>query len=505
IIESSPSLLIAFDKDYRVYLWNYASEQYTHIPAKQAIGKNLYDLFPEVLPFSTFISEVFEQNREIVIRHQSIKSDNSFFNLYVYPLNDKTDRHAVLRLDDISELEKREAELRQSQKMELVGNLAGGLAHDFNNILGIIIGNLSLINAKIKFSNHIEIEEIKEFISKLQKAGERASSLVKQLLSLARKKEIKYVQFSVNEMLGRVIDLARNTLDKSIHFQMEILDSNIQIFADEGQIEQVILNLIVNASHALTIMQDSSFTKNGFIKISSQIILSDYTFKKRHIEAEKNSYLCISVEDNGIGMDSNTVSKIFEPFFTTKSVGVGTGLGLAMVYNIIKNHNGFIDVYSEPGIGTKMSVYLPIVEGLKTDNSQHTSGIIKGNGLVLIIDDDTKMRDIACKMLKFMNFNVIQAENGQIGLDLYQQYQTEILFILLDVVMPVKSGDQTMQALVRINPKVKVIVSSGFKKDSRVTQILNNGAIAFIQKPYTIEELSETIRINLLNQNQDIL
>jgi len=440
------------------------------------------------------MNEMFDKNQEIAVRHQKLRDDNRFFNVFIYPLSFEKMSGAVLRLDDISELEKREAELRQSQKMELVGNLAGGLAHDFNNVLGIIIGNLSLFDTKLKIEKKVELDELKIFIGKLQSAGKRASALVSQLLSLARKKEIAYNSIPVKDFLNRVVSLSETSIDKSIKIEKDFPEEDISLYADEGQIEQVVLNLIVNASHALTIMQNNNFTKNGFIRISADCINTDFIFRKQHFEAGKNRYICISVEDNGIGMDSNTVSKIFEPFFTTKSVGVGTGLGLAMVYNIVKNHNGFIDVYSEPGLGTKFSIYLPVIEKNGSEQYEKQGAVLQGKGTVLVIDDDPEMREIASKMLNFMKFQVIMAENGEAGLQVYRKSLDHIDFILLDVVMPVKSGDQTMKELKEINPEVKVIVCSGFKKDSRVDNILQNGALGFIQKPYTIEELSDAIK-----------
>jgi PAS domain S-box-containing protein len=494
IIESMPSLLITLNSDLSIIQLNKSARLYSGLESDKIIHRDLFEVFPEIAIYRKEVEQVMNKKEEFLLSYQKFNHRNEYFNLFFYPLENKEFEGIVLRIDDVTELQKKEAELRQSQKMELIGNLAGGLAHDFNNVLGIIIGNLSLLKLNLDTQNEIDREEVEDSVLRIQQASRRAADLVSQLLSLARKKELDMSLFNVNDLVKKVIHLSKNTIDKSISIDVAYLSQELLLIGDEGQIEQVLLNLIVNASHAMTIMREHAYQNGGFIKINVQEIHSDYAFCKTHIEAEEVNYVCISVEDNGVGMSTSVISKIFEPFYTTKDKDVGTGLGLSMVYNIIKQHRGFVDVYSEKGIGSKFSIYLPIIQTGIVNKEEKILQIEKGEGTVLVIDDDLDLRTVCLKMLKAMNYKSYSASDGISGVELYQHYHTEIDLILLDVVMPKKSGDECVRDLLMINPDAKILVSSGFKKDHRVEQLIKQGALDFIQKPYTIEELSAILK-----------
>jgi len=395
----------------------------------------------------------------------------------------------------ISSIERTEGQLRQSQKMEIVGTLAGGLAHDFNNVLGGITGTLSIMDFILKKDGNIEKNRLEEYLKNMIGCGDRAAAMVQQLLTLSRKQDMSFAPVDINVIIKNVIKICQTTFDKSIKIETEYSDLAHIINADANQMEQVILNFCVNAAHAMTIMRDSSETWGGVLTVSVSIIPKDKYFSKHHSEAEEKDYYCITVKDTGVGMDGNVMSKIYNPFFTTKKKGEGTGLGLSMVYGIIKQHDGFVDVYSEDGIGTIFNVYLPVMKntGIETSEIKNIVEPPRGEGVILIVDDEEIMRIIASEILVSSGYRVIHAENGKKGVELFKEHSHEIKAVLLDMVMPEMSGKEAYISMYKIDPEVKVILSSGFKQDERVSDLLGLGVKAFIQKPYTFNELAEGI------------
>ena len=386
-------------------------------------------------------------------------------------------------------------QLRQAQKMETVGTLAGGLAHDFNNMLGGIIGTLSLMEFSISNNEIIDNSQLMEYINTMNDCSQRAAALVHQLLALSRKQELTFSDVDLNKTLSNVYKICSSTFDKSVKLVSVYTDTPAFISADPTQIEQTLLNFCVNAEHSMTIMRKSYEQWGGELIVSIKEIIADSFFRKSHPEIREGKYYILSVKDTGIGMDSNTISKIFNPFFTTKKKGEGSGLGLSMVYNIINQHGGFIDVYSEPGVGSSFNIYLPALENSNLDNTvfNRKQSIKTGEGLILIVDDEKIMRETAAQILETCGYRTIEAENGKDGVEAYKAGQEEITAVLLDMVMPEMSGKEAYIKLKEINPEIKVILSSGFQQDKRVQDVLKLGVNLFIQKPYTLKTLSEAI------------
>ncbi|MCP4136857.1 MAG: response regulator [bacterium] len=395
---------------------------------------------------------------------------------------------------DITDREKIEEQLRQSQKMDTVGTLAGGIAHDFNNILGGIMGTVSLIMLKLRKKKTIENEKLEEYMELIGNSGERAASMIQQLLSLSRKQELDFSPVDLNNSIKHVMKICRNSFDKSIELNPVCNDNPAITFSDPTQIEQVLLNFCINAAHAMTIMRDEDETWGGKLTLSLENITADKFFCETHPEAKETDYWALSVKDTGIGIDANTIPKIFNPFFTTKDKGEGTGLGLSMVYNIIKQHNGFIDVYSEVGLGSSFIIYLPVFEeDEKISEVETKKEIPHGEGLILIVDDEEIMRYTAREILKECGYNVILAENGMRGVEVFENNYKEIKAVLLDMVMPKMSGKEAYIRMKEIDPDVRVLLASGFKQDERVEAVLDLGVNGFLQKPYTLAKLAEAI------------
>ncbi len=333
-------------------------------------------------------------------------------------------------------------------------------------------------------------------IKLLEESSGRAADMVRQLLALSRKHELTLSPVDLNVTVNHVLKICANTFDKSIEIRSNGCEGPAMVKADPTQMEQVVLNLCVNASHAMTIMRKEGEPAGGTLTISISRIFADRFFCDTHPEAHPGHYWMVSHRDTGVGMDTKTISKIFDPFFSTKKTGMGTGLGLAMVYNIVQQHGGFIDVYSEPGYGSTFNVFLPSLEennGTAGDIETEES-IEKGTGLILVVDDEEIIRTTAQHMLEECGYQVITAVNGDEGISAYREKYSEIKAVLLDVAMPLKSGAETFAEMKKINPSVKVLLTSGFKQDDRVQKLLARGVDDFIQKPYSMIELSKKIK-----------
>jgi signal transduction histidine kinase/CheY-like chemotaxis protein len=400
--------------------------------------------------------------------------------------------HAARILSDV-EKNMLESQLIQSQKMETIGTLVGGLAHDFNNLLGGIVGSLSLLRYN---SKNIKENELEKYLNIMENASDRATDLVKQLLSVASKQDLAMAPVDLNIAVSHVVKISKNTFDKSVAIECHYPDKPAVTNADPIQMEQVLLNLCINAYHSMTVMRDDDEQPGGSLTIDIRKIHADEHFRQAHTEACEADYWIISIEDTGIGMNKKTIDRIFEPFFSTKKNSKirGSGLGLTMVYNIIHDHGGFIDVYSEPGTGSVFNIYLPVFEQECVETINETEkNIISGEGLILIVDDEELIRETTKSILQTAGYNIILAENGEEGVQIFKDKYKDITAVILDMAMPKKSGRETFYEMKKIDPEVKILLATGYKHDERSEEIIKSGIKGFIQKPFTIYSLSEAI------------
>lgn len=462
------------------------------------LGRNLFDIFFEnETAVSEFKKEItsrgFVKDYELTMTAGNDTRIIASLNCNIVLEPDGTLNKYEGMLRDISELENKEQQLRQAQKMESIGTLAGGLAHDFNNVLTSILGNLSLLQYKLKDPGKLSPTDMAKYLEQMETAGERAVNMVRQLLTLSRRRQSDLMPVDINLSLKHVLKIGESSFDKSVQVVEHPSAEPAYVLADPTEMEQVLLNLCINAVHAMTIMKGAP-PWGGILGVSIQKIVPDPEFRKKHPEATDAPYWLISVSDTGVGMDTKTAAKIFDPFFTTKEHGKGTGLGLAMAYSIVRQLQGFIDVYSEPGLGSTFNVYLPLLRGAGGAVSvDKAPAISRGEGTVLVVDDDELVLDMAKEALQAIGYTVLTATNGREGVDLYRQHQDRIKAVLLDMAMPVMSGREAFIEMQKINPAVKVLLASGFLKDDRVEEILSLGVKNFLHKPYTIATLAPAI------------
>ena len=383
-------------------------------------------------------------------------------------------------LIDITEKKDLEERLMRSQKMEAIGTMAGGVAHDFNNLLMGILGNVSLVLMKIDENDpsHTRLKNAEEYVM-------RASDLTKQLLGFARGGKYEVKTANLGEFIRKSSEMFGRTR-KEIRIRHTIQEGLWSVEVDHSQMDQVFLNLFVNAWQAMP--------GGGDLSISVENVdLGEV--EVRPYELKPGRYVKSTVADTGIGMDEPTKARIFEPFFTTRELGRGTGLGLASVYGIVKHHGGFIYVESEPGSGSAFMVYLPASDKVLVEEEKAAvvEEVRKGRGKILLIDDEEMILDVGSQMLSNLGYTVMSAQGGRAGIEMYRQNSKKVDLVVLDIIMPDISGKETFKELCKINNDVNVMLSSGYSLDDHAKEIMEKGCKGYIQKPFTMGELSAKI------------
>ncbi len=380
---------------------------------------------------------------------------------------------------DVTKQKRLEGLLIQAQKLEAVGTLAGGLAHDFNNLLMGIQGHASLMILELK-TDHPHYDRLKHIEGQVHSAAD----LTRQLLGFARGGRYEMQPVNINEIIKKTSTMfCRTKKEVTIHGKYE--QDLWAVDADQGQIEQVLLNLYVNAWHAMQ--------SGGELYLETMNITLDKNYTALHT-ASSGHYVKISITDTGTGMDEKTMKRIFDPFFTTKEMGRGTGLGLAMVYGIIKGHNGIINVYSEPGHGTTFTLYLPASEKEALKEKSFSLELLNGSGAILIVDDEPIVLSVSKEILESLGYTVFGMGSGEEAINFYKEMKNTIDLIILDMIMPGLSGSETFDRIKEFDPSAKILLSSGYSLNGQAKKILAKGCRSFIQKPFDIAQISRKIR-----------
>ena len=458
------------------------------------IGKNLHPMIHHTRPDGTGFPEAdcriidaFEKGQGCHVDDEIFwRTDGTFLNVeyWSHPVfRGQEIIGAVITFIDITDRRKLEGQLRHAQKMEAVGTLAGGVAHDFNNILTAIIGYGTILRMKMgDVPLAVNADHLLE-------AAQRAAQLTKSLLAFSRKQEIVTRLVDLNELISRIGKLIVRLIREDIVFETVLTGGELSVMVDSTHIEQVLMNLATNARDAMP--------DGGRLSIRTERVTLNADYVRMHQYAKPGEYALISISDTGTGMDETTLNKIFEPFFTTKEVGKGTGLGLSMAYGIIKQHKGYIHVYSEIGKGTVFKIHLPIFTATVKREIQQAEAeqpIPRGSETVLVAEDDRSLRRLAKDLLEEYGYQVIEAEDGEEAIRKFRENLGQVRLLLLDIIMPRLDGRKAYEEIKKLQPDIKVLFASGYTEDLlSIKDILDQG-LDFIQKPMRPVDLLVKVR-----------
>jgi two-component system cell cycle sensor histidine kinase/response regulator CckA len=490
IVESSEDAIIGKTLDGIVMSWNRAAERMFGYTPEEAIGKPIGLLIPQDHPDEESQISARVKRGEHVTHFETVRrrKDGKEINiaLTISPIEDGAGMiigfSKIAR--DITEQKALEAQLRQSQKMEGVGQLAGGIAHDFNNLLTVINSYSAMVLGELDFSNYL----VRNWIEQIKEAGHRAASLTRQLLMFSRQQVLEPKVVDLNEVTSNTAKLLRRLIGEDITQVLCLHPALGRVKIDPGQMEQIIMNLAVNARDAMP--------GGGELTIETGNVELDNAYARKHALVQPGPYVMLAVSDTGCGMDADTQARIFEPFFTTKGPGKGTGLGLATVYGIVKQSGGNIWVNSELGKGTTLKIYLPRVD--KTSKLPEPGAapaeVLRGSETVLLVEDDEMVRALAQTILERYGYHVLAARNAHDALRLAQEGPGQIHLLLTDTIMPVMNGPELAKRFRSIRPETKVLFMSGYTDKVIVNTAALEPGTAFLQKPFTPQTLTHKVR-----------
>ena len=491
IIDANPSLIFVKDWNGRFVLVNQATAHVYGTTVDALVGKTDGDFnrnTEEVAHFLRDDRDVMSSGQPKIIAEEPVTNpagETRWFQTIKVPLRSPAEGTATLLgvATEITERKRLEEQLLQSQKMEAVGQLAGGVAHDFNNILTAIVGYTDLLAAELG-SNVRQLEDLDE----IRKAARRAAALTRQLLAFSRKQVLEPRIIDVNSVVLNLDKMLRSLISENIELKTDLADNLGAARADPNQIEQVIMNLAINARDAMP--------DGGTVTIETGNVTLDDAYAGQHVSVIPGEYVMLAVSDTGCGMDAKTQSRIFEPFFTTKPAGRGTGLGLSTVYGIVKQTGGNIWLYSEPGKGTTFKVYLPAIAALPEDIGKVAPAEAprRGAGTVLVVEDDEQLRRLTHRALDAQGYTVLVADRGATALDIARRHKGEIDLLLTDVIMPDTNGRKLAETIRAARPGMRVLYMSGYPDGAIASHGMLEPGVAYLAKPFTTEAITRRVR-----------
>ena len=486
LLDQAQDAILVRDLDQVILFWNKGAERLYGWTSEETVGKNAEGLLYRET------SAQFDAARQSVIKngewkgeiHQTRRDGAEIIveSRWTLVRDERGTPTSILVINtDVTEKKRMEAQFLRAQRMESIGTLAGGIAHDLNNVLSPILMAIDMLQLKATD------EASKKWFEVLRANAQRGGDMVRQVLSFARGVEGEHVALHPKHLIKEIVKILRETLPKSIEINFKIPDDLWIISADATQMHQVLMNLCVNARDAMP--------EGGSISIKAENIVVDENYARMHLEAKPGRFVVISVTDTGPGMAPEIQSRIFEPFFTTKEMSKGTGLGLSTALTIVKSHGGFIKVYSELHKGTQFSLYLPALDipGAPDFAAAQTDLPLGQGELILVVDDEESIREITRGTLETFGYSVLTASDGTEALAIYADRKNEIAVVLTDMVMPFMDGPVTIRALQRMNPDVRIIAASGLGTGQRAGEGTLEGVAVFLNKPYTAEKLLKTL------------
>lgn len=488
LLDIATDAILVRDLENKVLFWNKGAEKLYGWSAAEAKGKNTSDLFyddeapPEVAAalltvinkgkWESELTKITKAGKEILVSSR-----------WSLVCDEQGRPKSILTVDtDITEKKRLEAQLFRAQRLESIGTLASGIAHDLNNILTPILAGAQLLPLKFPDAD----ERTQHLLEILEINAKRGADLVKQVLSFARGVEGKRINLQIRHLIVEVFKVLKETLPKSIQVSTDIPQNLWIVSGDSTQIHQVLMNLCVNARDAMP--------NGGSLSISAKNLYIDENYARMNLEAKVGPYIVITIGDSGVGISEENLDRIFEPFFTTKEVGQGTGLGLSTVLGIVKSHGGFINVYSEMNVGTHFQVYLPAVEGLETHSVDEPKVLTAHGEMILIVDDEPAIQEITKTSLETHNYKAIVASDGIEAIAVYAKHMDQVSVVLMDLMLPSLDGVTAIRTLKKINPDVKIIATSGLISSNKLEAVASTGVTTFLPKPYTINELLLTLQ-----------
>ncbi|MBD2448235.1 response regulator [Nostoc sp. FACHB-152] len=485
LLDITTDAIIVTNFDHQISFWNKGAENLYGWQAKEAITNNVYQLLyqPDILPQLQNIQKSLAQNGcwqgelQQVTKQEKKITVASRWNLMRD--QDGQPKSILIVNTDITEKKQLESQFLRTQRLESLGTLAGGIAHDLNNILTPILSAAQLLQLKRPDAD----DWSQQMFRTIETNTKRGSALVKQVLQFARGVDGKRTVVLFSNLFSEIEQIVHGTFPKSIEFSLNIQSDLWPVMGDATHLHQVLMNLVVNAHDAMT--------NGGTLSVCAKNLLIDEQYTRMNLEANVGPYIVITVADTGIGMPPEISNRIFEPFFTTKEIGKGTGLGLSTVRGIIKSHGGFINVHSEVGKGSEFKLFLPAVEMMAkslTENIDLPSG---NEELILLVDDEPKILETTQTSLESYNYKVVTANDGIEAIALYAHYRDKISVVLLDMMMPLMDGIIAIRTLQKMNPLVKIVAVSGVVANNKITK--DTTVNKFISKPYTTQELLQTV------------
>lgn len=488
IINSMPSAIIAIDGERNIAQWNISAEIRSGVSADKAVNQPLESVCPDLSPAYPLISESMQERRIKKINKQARETEENtiYEDITIYPLSTTSlaDSGAVIRIDNVTREYEFEQQISHRSKMDAIGQLAGGVAHDFNNMLSGILGAAQLIQRKTEDDR----PDLAQMSNLIITACTRAADLTQKLLAFGRKGKIISTPLNIHSLLNDSIDILSRTIDKKIDVIKELDASNTTIVGDGSGLQNVFMNLGINASHAMA--------SGGQLSIRTKNTWLDRMYcDSSPFDVAEGEYIQIEFEDTGCGISPENMKRIFDPFFTTKKHSKGAGLGLASAYGAIRDHNGIIAAESKLDKGTIIHILLPCSTS-ETRPETYTDEVSSGTGNILLVDDEEVIRVTCSHMLEDMGYTVFLASNGREAVDLIQKGEQKIDVTIMDMIMPVMGGYEAIKTIRSFDSEMKIIVSSGFVKNTE-TQIEDFNLSGFLHKPYNISQLSHLLKTTL--------
>ncbi len=495
LFDSTMDGIYQTDEKARMIMINRAgAEIFGHRSPDEMIGRTVLDYWLDPAEREAFVKELWRTKsvKSYLIRAKNVRGETIYLETSSHSLEDENGKFLGIEgiLRDVTGQRRLEEQYRQAQKMEAVGQLAGGVAHDFNNILSAIIGYAHLTLMKMT-----EDDPSRHNIEQILVSSQRATTLTQSLLAFSRKQVINPALLDVNDLLRRFEKFLLRLIREDIEFKTRCTGERLSVMADSGQLEQAIMNLVTNARDAMP--------HGGRLTIETRSATLDEEFLETYGYGTPGDFALISVTDTGIGMDENTKKHIYEPFFTTKEQGQGTGLGLSMVYGIVKTHGGYINVSSEPGQGTTFNIYLPIVKfhpAREEKAETEKMPVLEGSETILLAEDDEAVRNLTTSVLRHFGYTVIEAVDGEDAIYKFIAHKNSIQLAVLDGIMPKKNGGEACREIRVLCPDIKVLFMSGYPEDTVGKQGMLQPGTNFISKPVTPTELLKKVR-EILDKN----